>query len=201
LFKKDIRAVLLLGLGGGSLARALRHFREKLKIDAVEYRQSVIDIAKQYFDLPDDPGFNAFCDEASRYIQSTEKLYDLIFTDLYLPDGMDETQLNDMYLNQCRQHLTDNGILVINFWSNDFKQTLQRQQALKQAFGDEVLNVQVLGGNTISFAFKDAMPHLNRKNFFEDAVQLGMKLDIPLQMLARNLWQLNATALQVSRYR
>lgn len=201
LMKADIRAVLLLGLGGGSLARALRHFREKLKIDAIEYRQSVIDMAKRYFDLPDDEGFKIFCTDASEYIESTEKTYDLIFTDLYLPDGMDEAQLNENYLGRCRQQLNEHGILVINFWSNDFKQTLLRQQAIKQAFGDDVLNVQVHGGNTITFAFKNAIPNINKKTFFADAQQLGKQLDIPLQGLARSLWQLNAAALQLRRYR
>jgi spermidine synthase len=201
LFKKDIRSALLLGLGGGSLARALRHFRQKLKIDAIEYRQSVIDIAKQYFDLPDDAGFNVCCDDASQYIKSTEKFYDLIFADLYLPDGMDEAQLKDSFLEQCQQQLVDNGILVINFWSNDFQQTLLRQQALKRIFDDRILNLQVHGGNTITFAFKNKLPAFNKKVLFADAQQLGLKLDIPLQRLARSFWMLNAAVLQTGRYR
>jgi spermidine synthase len=201
LLKKDIRSVLLLGLGGGSLARALRHSRDKLKIDAIEYRQSVIDMAKRYFDLPDDPAFNILCKDARQYIESTAKSFDLIFADLYLPEGMDEAQLNDEFLGNCSQCLEGNGILVINFWSNDFHQTLLGQQALSRVFGDRVLNSHVHGGNNIAFAFRDDIPDLEKKSFFQAAQQLGLKLDIPLQRLARNFWQQNAVALQTQKYR
>lgn len=200
LMKQDMRSVLILGLGGGSLVRALRHFRQKLKIDAIEYRQAVIDVARQYFALPEDHALNIICDDAGHYIKATAQRYDLIFTDLYLPEGMDQLQLSQQYLEHCKAHLMDDGLVIVNFWSHDFKQTLQRQQALEQVFGKQVLNTQVPGGNTITFAFNDAIPRLNKKDFTAAAQKLGQQLEIPLQNLARGFWQMNAAALQMSRY-
>lgn len=199
LMKKDSRQVLLLGLGGGSLARALRHCRPKMSIDAIEYRQAVIDLARRYFALPDDRHFSVFCDDARHYIGRHSKTHDLIFMDLYLPQGMDNAQLDNDFLNQCQQNLNDNGVLVFNFWSNDFQRTLRRQQTLKTVFDERTLSLQVPGGNTIIFAFKDAMPaHLKNKNaLFKDAQALGTKLDIPLQQVARSLWQQNAQVLKL----
>ncbi len=200
IFRNDVRSALLLGLGGGSLAKALRHARPRLKIDAVEYRQLVIDMAARFFDLPDDEYFNVYCEDARYFINSTNASYDLIFADLYLADGMDEIQLSDAFLEHCQQRLTENGILVVNFWSNDFLQSRLGQEALSRAFGNNVLNLHVHGGNNIAFAFNSNYPDLNKKTFFEDAQQLGLKLNIPLQKLARNFWQQNVQALQINRY-
>ncbi len=199
LFKTDIRSALLLGLGGGGLARALRHFRTRLKIDAIEYRQSVIDIAIRFFDLPNDSAFNAICDNAYNYITSTQNQYDLIFSDLYLPKGMDEIQLNDDFLTNCRDSLSDNGVLVVNLWSNDFLQSRLAQEALKRAFGNNVLSFHVQGGNDIAFAFKNNLPNLEKKSFFAAAQQMALKLDIPLQRMARSFWTNNAQKLHMNR--
>ena len=199
LFKDDIRSALLLGLGGGSLARALRHFRARLKIDAIEYRQSVIDIAMRFFDLPNDSAFNALCDNAYDYISSTQKQYDLIFSDLYLPKGMDEVQLNDEFLKTCRHRLSENGVLIVNLWSYDFQQSRLAQEALKRAFGENVLSFHVQGGNDIAFAFKSKLPNLEKKSFFAASQQMALRLDIPLQRMARSFWVNNAQKLHLSR--
>jgi spermidine synthase len=114
---------------------------------------------------------------------------------------MDETQLNDAFLENCRDHLNEHGIMVINFWANDFRQTLLRQQAVKRTFGENALSLHVRGGNDIIFAFKNNIPKLNKRTFISSAQQLGLKLDIPLQNLAGNLWQSNARVLQFSQYR
>jgi len=73
LLHEDVRSVLLLGLGGGSLVRALRHVRAKLGIHAVEYRQPVIDIAQQFFALPDDKNLHTYCDDAQRHLQTESR--------------------------------------------------------------------------------------------------------------------------------
>jgi spermidine synthase len=44
--------ILLLGLGAGGLARAIHHHFPQVTITALELRESLIDIARAYFDLP-----------------------------------------------------------------------------------------------------------------------------------------------------
>ena len=199
LFKADIRSTLLLGLGGGGLARALRYYRDKLKIDAVEYRQAVIDLAAEVFYLPDDSAFHAHCNDAFRFVATTDKSYDLIFSDLYLPDGMDRVQIKTEFLQNCKDGLNQNGILIVNLWSFDFQQTLKAQQRLLEAFDNQVLSFHVPGGNDIAFAFNNEMPNLEKKSFFVAAQQLGVSLDIPLQALARSFWTNNAQKLHLNR--
>ena len=200
LFKQDIRHAALLGFGGGSLARALYHARPKLKVDAVEYRPMVIDIAKRFFELPDHKHFTLHTVDAADFIINCRQQFDLVFTDLYLPEGVHQLQHNHDFLQQCMQQLSANGLLIVNQWSNDFKQVQLAHQVLRESCNGMLLNLHVHGGNNIAFAFKDDFPDLKRKIFFEDARKLGLKLNIPLQKLARNFWQENVQQLNVSRY-
>lgn len=201
LLKRDIRSALLLGLGGGSLARALHHAYPKLKINAVEYRQAIIDIAQQFFEVPDNKYLRFHCEDAQHYLDTDDNQYDLVFTDLFLPDGVHESQLSSEFFNHCRNRLTENGILLVNQWSSDFQITKLARDALNKIFEDKILNLHVHGGNNIAFAFNGNFPALKRKSFFEAAQKMALKLDIPLQKLARNFWQQNAEAIQIGQYK
>lgn len=200
LLKDDIRSALLLGLGGGSLVRALHHAYPKLKVNAVEYRQAIIDVALKFFELGENKNLKFHCEDAQQYLKGSDSLHDLIFADLYLPDGVHDAQLSVEFFAQCQRHLTDSGILIVNQWSSDYHFTRISQDAIRQVFNDGFLNLHVKGGNNIVFAFKNEIPALQRKAFFEAALKLGMKLDIPLQGLSRNLWQQNVEAIQIARY-
>jgi len=72
--------VLLLGLGGGTIANNLRSMY-KCRIDAVELDERIPEIAKEYFNLSD--SINIFIDDARHYIETTNKKYDLIVIDLF----------------------------------------------------------------------------------------------------------------------
>ena len=200
LLKDDIRSALLLGLGGGSLARALHHVYPKLRVNAVEYRQAIIDIARQFFELEDKKNLKLHCQDAQHYLDGNDSRHDLIFADLYLPDGVHEAQLKVDFFAQCRQRLAERGVLVVNQWSSEFRLTKLSQAAICQVFNEQFINLHVKGGNNIVFAFNGNFPDLQRKSFLEAAQKLGMKLDIPLQNLSRNLWQQNAEAIEIRRH-
>src|SRR5690554_5818012 len=48
------RHITLLGLGGGSLLRSLHHYLSHCNFTVIELRKKVYEIAKEYFDIPDD---------------------------------------------------------------------------------------------------------------------------------------------------
>lgn len=192
--------VAVLGLGGGSLIRALHHLRPKLHIDAIDYRQSVIDVAKDFFFLPETSKVKLYCNEAEKFLEQNPKNYNVMFSDLYLADKVHQSQQQKSFYDLCHERLTDNGLLVINQWSGEFEAVKHCQSILSNVFKDQVYNLHVQGGNHISFAFKGELPDIERKAFFEKAQSLGLKLDIPLQKLSRNFWQQNAEAIKIKRY-
>lgn len=194
------RNVLVFGLGGGSLLRALHFARPKLGIHAIEFRQSVIDVAREFFSLPDSSKIVLHCNEAELFLDETDEVFDTIFSDLYLADKVHELQQSLRFYQSCYKKLSENGLLTINQWSGEFETVKQCQQALSGVFEGQVYNLHVQGGNHISFAFKGTLPEIERKAFFATAQQLGNKLDIPLQKLSRNFWQQNAEALKIKRF-
>jgi len=201
LFSPEARRLALLGMGGGSLARALRAASRGARIQAVDHRAAVIEVARAYFCLPDDSGFRALCAEADDFLQSPQAVYDMIFSDLYLAEGVHPGQATTEFLQLCRERMSDAGVLVINQWASEFEANREASNALAEVFDEQTLYLQVQGGNIIAFAFCGPLPDLKRDSFFSMAQSLGLRLDIPLQRHARNLWRQNAEILGVGRFR
>lgn len=196
----EAHQALLLGVGGGSLLRALRHARPKMALDAVEFRPAVIEVAREYFGLPDDSRTQIHCMDALAYLSDDRSHYDLLITDLYLADGAHALQSRIDFLQRCREHLSETGVLMANHWCSEFRDSQRNQQALRTVFGEQLLFLQVEGGNSIAFGFRNQPSRINRNPLFEQAQALGMQLEIPLHRLARNFWRQNAQALQVGRF-
>ena len=201
LMHDDLCDALLLGLGGGSLARALRAADDRLHVIGIEERAAVIDVARALFQLPRDRGFAAVCADARVFLGQTEAHFGAIFADLYLAGGVHPDQSTPEFLALCRDRLSDNGLLVVNQWASEYQRNMQTFAALRDGFADRLLNVHVQGGNIVSFAFRDHLPELRRDAFFDSAEALGQRLAIPLQRQARNLWRQNAEVLGVGRFR
>lgn len=200
LLQKHTKQALLLGLGGAGIVRALRHVDADLSIVAVEYRQAVIDVAQQYFELADDSHTTLFCDDAAQFIQADSRQYDAIFADLYEADGVHKAQTEQDFISSCYHRLSNQGVLLVNLWATEFEGSQRSRDSLREIFKNRLLHLQAEGGNRITFAFKGDMPIIDRKRFFAEAHVLGKQMDIPLQKYAQSFWQQNARALQSRRF-
>ncbi len=111
------RRSLSLGLGAGSLNTCLHHLLPELKQEAVELRSGVIDVAYKYFQLPRGKRLIVHNMDANEFLQSVEsKDVDIVFSDIYSADGLDEQQLQPDYIHYCFQRLKPGGWLVLNCW-------------------------------------------------------------------------------------
>jgi len=123
LFDDTVRNCLVLGLGTGALANALFQQIPETRIDVVELRKLVIDIAYREFQLPRDHRLSVVQGDAGEVISVRfSQSYDLILSDIYDSTGMDEQQAQKGFIDNCMNNLTDSGWLVLNFW-HDHKKT------------------------------------------------------------------------------
>jgi spermidine synthase len=101
---------LLLGLGGGCVANEL--LKNNFNIDAVELDKRVSDAALAYFNL--DPKIKVYIDDARRYINNTNKKYDLIIFDVFKGEENPAHVITLESLNKLNEKLNPNGLIVIN---------------------------------------------------------------------------------------
>ena len=195
-------SALVLGLGGGSLVRALRHALPHLEITAVESRQGVLDAARHWFGINElDPSLSLVRQDAEEFLTGRSGIYDLIFADLYHSEGASPLQNDPGFLGLCEEHLSQHGVLLLNHWCSEFRDSRLAHEAQQSVFGDKVLHLHVQGGNVIAFAFRGRFPDLDRKRFIDAALDLGQRLEIPLHRLARNFWRQNSEPLKLGRFR
>ena len=170
----------VMGVGGGVLIRALHHRFTELTIDAVDLRKAVISIAQQYFGLPRDARIRPCVSDAGEFLQQvTPASYDLLFSDLYLAEGLETGQLQAEFLDNARQALTDQGWLVLNLWK-EHREDGCFLPLLRERFRT-VLHATTTDGNWIVWA----SPHSDYPD--KKAVQLRAKQSAT--ELGFNLWQ------------
>ena len=119
LFKQDPQHCLLLGLGSGALATTLLHHYPQVKVDAVEIRHAVIQLAYSHFYLPRTSRLTVHQKDAVTFVSDATRGHcDIVFSDLYLATGMDLQQATSRFFDHCQQHMKANGWLVLNFWQD-----------------------------------------------------------------------------------
>jgi len=199
LFVRPPERATLLGLGGGSLAKCLLHLYPGCRVLAVEQRARVVAVARDYFALPHTPRLRVLIAEASDHLANIRRPNELMFADLYRADTMDAVQAAPEFLRACRASLSSEGVLVVNLWHRDPKQTARAQAAIAEVFDGRLLQLDVQSGNRIVYAFAEDLPRPRRQTLFEQAQGLGQALGIPARRLVRNLWYQNIPTLRRGR--
>jgi spermidine synthase len=195
------RRALVLGLGGGSLVRALQRRYPRCRLTAVEARALVVEVARDYFFLGADPHLEIVIADAGRFLADPSiPAQDLVLADLYLAEGASPRQTEGPFLESCRRVLSASGVLALNLWCSDYGPLREGTRVLREVFDEQVLSVQVQGGNVVMLGLAGGIPALERRQFFEQAQALGLAMDIPLQRHARGLWRQNAETLGIGRF-
>lgn len=149
--------VLMIGLGGGSLAKFIRKQRPQTRITAVEIDPRVIAAARTHFELPpDDATLSVVEADGALYVRQHPGSADVILLDGFDAGNQVEALATQTFYAACRRALKPNGMLVVNLWGRDseFAEYFAR---LTRAFDGEVgwLSVQNKT-NVIVFAFAEA---------------------------------------------
>lgn len=105
------KSVLLLGLGGGSVATML-HENNFKTIDACELDERIGSVAKKYFDLP--PEVNITVDDARHYINNNTKKYDVIIFDIFKGEENPGHVITIESLTKVKVMLKPDGLILIN---------------------------------------------------------------------------------------
>ena len=190
LFTSAPRSVLMLGLGGGALARYLRHHWPECRITAVEKRALVVELAREYFALPTDEYFAVEVMAAEAFIDDRHHSeYDWILVDIHDRAGMAPALGQPEFFARCRKRLSGRGVLAANLWTGDREALLEGiDRSLHQVFADTVLHLPVARKrNTVALAFNFPLPSLEVALIRRKAIELETRYGVEFSQF---LWDL-----------
>jgi spermidine synthase len=195
LFCEEPRRVLLLGLGGGSLAKFLLHHFPQCHIDAVEFRPEVHRVAQQHFALPEEPRLQVVYDDAGHFVRrhnSAEGDYDLMLVDAFLDHGIAYSVCGMSFFDACREQLSPDGVLSMNLWSDDRVHSSDFIEDMGLSFNNQVLRLPVEGkANVIGIATRQAAVKKQLRALDETAKRLEQRTTIEFTALLHTLRKLH----------
>jgi spermidine synthase len=200
LFKEFFENALVVGLGGGSLAKFLLHHFPEGRLYAVEYRKSVVKIARSHFGLPLDTRLKIVIDDGGHFIrQRTETLrekFSLIFLDAFDQEGMAHSMRNIAFFDACKSLLKPDGILILNLWTTDKPLYDSCADWLDSTFKSKVLFLTVPDrGNSIGFAFNEGNPVFSLNRLRSRALALEQRYRIEFPIFLKDICRQNAETL------
>lgn len=155
LFHPQPREILLIGLGGGSIAKWTHKFLPQASTTAIEINRQVIAVARSHFFLPDnDERLNVMEGDGAAYVAGRAGIADVLLVDGYDSVAIAPALDNDHFYRHCFDALTPDGVMVANLWGNhkSFDVSLQR---IANAFGGLVCCLPARSkGNIAVMAFK-----------------------------------------------
>jgi spermidine synthase len=153
LFVPRPRHIVMVGLGGGSMARfCYRHF-PAARITVLELRADVIALRGQFLVPPDDARFRVVHADAAAWIKTDSgELADVIVVDGFDEAGLPPALSSPAFYGDCRRRLAPDGVLAANVFTYDPRHDAVLD-ALGAAFeGSTCWLEQAAGNNRIVFA-------------------------------------------------
>lgn len=187
LFMPEPRHVLMIGLGGGSLAKFCYRHLPQTRISVVEINADVIAL-REHFAIPaDDERFEVIHGDGAALLSSVPVTPDVILIDAFDELGVAPSLASSDFYRQAWGSLTARGVLVMNLSGLKSRYPVHIE-SIRAAFGGAVRLVSVpADGNVVLFAPKQRwlaqLPDTLRKRAAKLEQDLGLQFPIFLERL------------------
>lgn len=153
------RRILMIGLGGGAVPRAIRKVFPDVEIESVELDPAVAKVAGSYFGFSGDERSRVHIDDGRLFVRKQVRAgakFDIILIDAFEKASIPEHMLTKEFLIEVKALLSPGGVVAANTFANG---ALQRYEAAtyQAVFGD-IFDVGVVTGNRIILAGRDGIP-------------------------------------------
>jgi spermidine synthase len=157
---------LILGHGGGSLAKWLAHRWPELDLDVVEFDPTVVRMAEEYFFYQAPPQHHVYVRDARVFLSSTRQRYDLIWVDAFARHMIPFHLTTVEFFAELRAHLEPNGILAVNLASSGEGGDLLRANAVVQTMRRSFPHIESFA---VKGPWKSSQPRSENLIFFAGA--------------------------------
>lgn len=124
------KRALILGHGGGSLAKWLARYWPALELDIVEVDPSVVRAAETYFDYHPPANHHVYVKDARAFMRGAEARYDIIWLDVFARHLIPFHLTTQEFFGLLRAHLNPDGVLAANLASTGDGPDRQRAEAV-----------------------------------------------------------------------
>jgi spermidine synthase len=172
LFHRDVKQMLTIGLGGGSVAKYVYAHCPEIIGKVVEINPRIIQVARNQFFVPEnDYRFEVIEADGLVYLDEHINVADVLFIDAFDSNGIPPNFCSQDFFDQCANTLKDDGVFVINLWGSDKKFDVYLAR-IEQSFNNKVLIIRTgKPGNIAVFGFKQGVADL-RLNTLRDHAKL-----------------------------
>jgi spermidine synthase len=124
------KRALILGHGGGSLAKWLARFWPDLELDTVEVDPAVVQAAERYFGYAPARGHHVHVKDARMFLRGTTATYDVIWLDVFARHLIPFHLTTQEFFREVRARLHPDGVLAVNLASSGEGADQLRAQAV-----------------------------------------------------------------------
>lgn len=152
LFQPDPGHIVMVGLGGGSLAKFCYRYLPRARITVLELDPEVIALRDQFAIPRDDARFRVIQADAVAHMPALAADADVLLVDGFDADGLPPPLGSASFYADCRRALRPGGVMVANIFSYDpnYGRMLRR---LRRAFDGRICSFHgIAGNNRILFA-------------------------------------------------
>jgi spermidine synthase len=113
-YPREIKRVLMLGLGGGAIPAYLGRFIPAATIDIVELDPGVIDVAKTYFGFRETGAAHLYESDARVFLNRHREPYDIILVDAFTGSYIPFHLMTKEFYKLVRDRLAPHGVAAFN---------------------------------------------------------------------------------------
>jgi spermidine synthase len=193
LFRPLPREVLMIGLGGGSMARYIHQRMPATRTTVVEINAKVLAAARSLFHFPaDDARLKVEIADGADYVRAHAESADVLLVDGF-DDGRQPAALcAQAFYDAAYAALRPGGVMAVNFMAAERKLDVYLQR-VEKSFNDSVACLKAADRvNLIAFAFKRHPRELAWAELKQRARRLRQTHDLPLEDFVAGLKELNA---------
>ena len=188
------RHIVMLGLGGGSLAKFCYRHLATTRITAVEISADVIALRDEFRIPRDDARFRVVHDDGARYLEHAREPIDVLLVDAFDQDGVAKSLGNSRFHSAAAHRLGEHGVIVMNLWGKPDRYAANVEHVTAQ-FGSHALLLTVAGElNLLLFASRRPPPKAVTDELEEIANRLQRSLQLDFPRYLRRLCQAEVLA-------
>ncbi len=189
LFKPQPRHVVMIGLGGGSIAKHCYRHLHQSRVTVVEINPDVIALREQFYIPDDNARFSIMCKDGAEFVARHPEM-DVLMVDGFDQQGQVPQLCTQQFYDDCFSALSSDGVLVVNILGADTRFDVYLAR-IRQSFADRV---KVLRSedceNRIVIAIKGESGDLSERELMSRAAQLEIRHSLKFRHMAGQIVQM-----------